>query len=242
MLKEAIEKILSLAPASVLTLGTREYTDRSIYPQPEPQLAHIGVCTLNGFVDLISNNLEFMHADSMKTSLFVHVVTEAEVQLIAKESDKWGRRLLFAKAKLMETVGFRFGEFMWHEPFVIGLQANFTDGGDRDYVLKLASNISSERVGTSADDGISQQVGVRSGVALKTQETIRARVQLAPYRTFREIEQPLSEFVLRVQQGAEGVAPKLALFEADGGSWKLTAIEAIARYLRPKVKDIPVVS
>lgn len=55
---------------------------------------------------------------------------------------------------------------------------------------------------------------------------------LRPYRTFREVEQPASRFVLRLQSGQGDGMPKAALFEADGGAWRLTAIEAIARWLR----------
>jgi len=55
-------------------------------------------------------------------------------------------------------------------------------------------------------------------------------VKLKPYRTFNEVEQPESEFLLRLSDGAQ-----VALYEADGGAWKLTARRNIADYLRKQL-------
>ena len=45
-------------------------------------------------------------------------------------------------------------------------------------------------------------------------------------RTFYEVEQPESEFLLRL--GDDG---KVGFFEADGGMWKMTARKTIKEYL-----------
>jgi hypothetical protein len=67
-------------------------------------------------------------------------------------------------------------------------------------------------------------------------------VELRPYRTFREIEQPASKFVLRVKRGGEGQKPGCALFEADGGFWKLEAIENIRKYIASKNLNITIIA
>lgn len=67
-------------------------------------------------------------------------------------------------------------------------------------------------------------------------------VYLAPYRTFREVTQPLSPFVLRMKQGREGGLPTVALFEADGGKWKLDAIAFIRDFLREKIETVPIIA
>jgi hypothetical protein len=54
---------------------------------------------------------------------------------------------------------------------------------------------------------------------------------LSPYRTFRELNQPESAFIFRMRGGGEGKAPQCALFEADGGKWKLDAVQAIKLWL-----------
>ena len=76
------------------------------------------------------------------------------------------------------------------------------------------------------DDGVTQTVSSASGVVLVKEEKIPNPVTLAPFRTFSEIEQPESSFVLRVNDRG-----RVGLFEADGGSWRNTAMLRIKEYL-----------
>ena len=62
---------------------------------------------------------------------------------------------------------------------------------------------------------------------------VRPRVQLRPFRTFLEVEQPESEFLLRVDAD-KGIG----LFEADGGVWKLEAKRNIADYFASHLADL----
>ena len=55
-------------------------------------------------------------------------------------------------------------------------------------------------------------------------------VALRPYRTFLDIHQPASEFVLRIKADKDE-GPRCALFEADGGAWRFTALEHIKSYM-----------
>ena len=54
-----------------------------------------------------------------------------------------------------------------------------------------------------------------------------------PYRTFLEVEQPASDFLLRLDKGG-----RPALYEADGGAWKLEAKRNIAAYLGEQLADL----
>ena len=64
-------------------------------------------------------------------------------------------------------------------------------------------------------------------------------VELKPYRTFFEIEQPSSSFVFRMKSGGKGHedGPMCSLHEADGGAWRLDAIEEVKHFLRYKKPD-----
>ena len=86
---------------------------------------------------------------------------------------------------------------------------------------------------SSVDNGISQEVSVRTGAVLKEQQTVQPIVRLQPYRTFLEVEQPASDFLLRLDK--EG---RPALYEADGGAWKLEAKRNIAAYLGEQLADL----
>ena len=58
-------------------------------------------------------------------------------------------------------------------------------------------------------------------------------VRLRPFRTFLEVEQPESEFLLLVDAD-KGIG----LFEADGGVWKLEAKRNIADYFASHLADL----
>ena len=53
---------------------------------------------------------------------------------------------------------------------------------------------------------------------------------LEPYRTFRDIAQPESPYIVRVLAN-EGRAPSVALFECEGEQWRVRAVNQIKTYL-----------
>jgi hypothetical protein len=239
MIKEAIEFIQQTSKPTIYPVGDKTFASNKLIevkPDPKKLPTQVNVSTLRGLVDLIEAQLE---PDWIKDgTVYIHINDHTRVTLNQKASDEEGRAHTFVIATLPKVDGFKFATFLDHESFIIGLQANFAPTDDRDYLLKIASSLTAETVATSDDDGISQRVGLRSGAVLKTSEVLRSRVTLAPFRTFREVEQPASEFVFRVRQQGDA----LALYEADGGKWKLDATETIARYFRTAVKDIPIVA
>lgn len=240
MIAEAIEKIEELVTPTVrdgkhgFVLSDRElneYDVRDALPEP------VHVSTLSALVALVSAKLNDLNV----SDAIVQVVNYDEVKLRARLADEYGRRDLHVVVDLPKAQGFQFGAFMDQESFLIGVMANFTADGDREYLLRIASNLTNERVIEGVDNGVTQTVGLKQGAALKTQETVRQRVSLAPFRTFREVQQPSSEFVFRVRQEKDEI-PKLALFEADGGKWKIDAAIAVRDWFGGKVGDIPVVA
>jgi hypothetical protein len=245
---DSINEILSLAPPNIHTVGDLEWTDKKldlIYP-PAPHAVECS--TLQGLVDLWAGELDDA---SSKGDLLCHITSPTTVALLSRESDDHGRRRIWAEATYPECKGFTFGAWLDPEPFIIGAQANFQrvkvendDGSfvkDLDYILQVASKISAEHAADNVDDGFAQRVTVRQGVALKTEQVLKPLVSLAPYRTFAEIDQVLSTFVFRARV-ADGAA-KLALFEADGGRWKLGAYSALKTWLTAKFGDkVPVIS
>lgn len=247
MLADFVSKILSLAVPSFHNVGDLEYSDRKlelIYP-PSPKL--VDCSTLQGLVDLHDGELDDAKS---KGDLLVHITSPTTVEIISRESDDHGRRRVWARATFPDCRTFQFGSWMDPENFIISAQQHFqrvkienADGTlspDLDYVLGVASKISAEAVQEHDDDGIAQRVSTRSGVVLKSETVLRPLVNLAPYRTFAEIDQVVSTFVFRARVGSGSV--NLALFEGDGGRWKLGAVAAIKAWLQPKFGDVPVIS
>lgn len=116
---------------------------------------------------------------------------------------------------------------------MIELQSMYAATGDRDYLLALLSHIDTSQGVSTMDNGVTQEVSVRRGVALKEQQTVQPIVHLQPYRTFLEVKQPASDFLLRIDKDGHP-----ALYEADGGAWKLEAKRNIAGYLSAQLADL----
>jgi hypothetical protein len=140
---------------------------------------------------------------------------------------------------------FPFGTFMSQEEFAIAFRSLFVprDGDDSDYVLTYASKLVGGTAIDGSDDGITQEVQVKRGLsgALKDKVSLKPIVKLSPYRTFREVEQPQSEFLLRVRL-SQNDTPTVALFEADGGAWINQATENIVQYIQTIIGGIPVIA
>jgi len=136
----------------------------------------------------------------------------------------------------------KFGIFMALDEFNIYLQSRFADGGRKSDVLKLVGNITDENVKNATDDGVAQQVVARAGISGKVPLEVPNPVMLAPYRTFSEVKQPESPFILRLQR-VEGQLPRAALFEADGGRWQVEAVEVIRAFVEANLpKGVGIVS
>ncbi|MFQ9697783.1 MAG: hypothetical protein ACLRY5_13210, partial [Zhenhengia sp.] len=100
-------------------------------------------------------------------------------------------------------------------------------------LLEVTGLVREQAVKEIGDDGVSQAATIKTGVASIGEVKVPNPVYLAPYRTFAEIEQPVSKFVFRMESG-----PKAALFEADGGAWKNEAILKIKDYLKEQLAGI----
>ena len=245
MIKEAIDRILGLAPPNLQTFGGLKYSDKSLHLISPPQAPELKSSTLRGLVDLLAHGFDGVDP----AEVFLHIESPTVVSVISKGSDEHGRRRVWARAAYPECKTFGFGSWLDPEAFIISCQASFqrakveNDDGtfakDLDYVLGIASKITAEQSTENTDDGFAQRVAVKQGIALKAETILKPMVNLAPYRTFAEIDQVISLFVFRarIQGGAQ-----LALFEGDGGRWKINAIAAIKAWLESQETSVEVIS
>lgn len=205
--------------------------------QPDPMPASMDVGTLTGLLDYIKANRDEL---DLKT-VSVFVCGPESVHLSSKVEGVLKQRTSHIRAGIESLFGegrFEFGKYMNCESFVIGLQTLFVDSPTRAQILQLVSAIRENQVKDTFDDGVAQSVTVAAGVALVGEQKVPNPVKLIPYRTFREIEQPESLFVLRLKQSQDGTKPLAALMEADGGAWKLEAIQRIAAYLKERIGEV----
>lgn len=181
--------------------------------------------TLSGFVNYVKANI-----DRTDKKLIIHIKDQRTVYLKGLlETD--GSRETLATAKAI-VPDFSFNYFMDSEEFVINFQSKFIANKDREILLKVMGNVVEENVKNTGDDGITQAVSIRQGVASRSDVKVPNPVLLQPYRTFLEVEQPESQFIFRMKDGPRG-----AIFEADGGAWVNQAITNIREYLKDQLND-----
>lgn len=227
LLKDAFEWIKNHGENYVHEIDGQQYTDRPIHPVQEPELPlanALTVHTLSAVVDYIKRQLD------TDKDLIIHVKDEETVYLM-DALNKDMRRNVYLKANAI-VPSITFDRYMDVETFNVELQSKFVQTELRDIMLKVVGNIQDENVQKTSDDGVSQTVTAKVGVASVAQVAVPNPVELAPYRTFVEVEQPESKFIFRMKSG-----PMAALFEADGGKWRNDAIQNIADYFRHELED-----
>ncbi len=197
---------------------------------PEPRA--VALHTLSGLVTYLRSQLDKLAAER----LAVHVISPGKVELLSCLEGFYQQRLTYVSCEA-EGPRFQFGRWMSVEEFVISLQSIFLDSGDRAAVLKVFGNLKEQTTKKTQDDGVTQVVTASAGIVREAEVPVPNPVLLQPYRTFSEVEQPLSKFVLRLQQG-----PQVALFEADGGAWRLKAIENIVAYLTAEKLGVSIIA
>ncbi|KKO51982.1 hypothetical protein [Paenibacillus sp. DMB20] len=225
MIKEAIEKILSLAAINTTTIGNQVYTNSELRRVSEAVTDTLKVRNLQGIVDYLKNNFD------EKLPVIVHVISPTQVHVVTEFNRDLSRSTLIEATALLPEIN--FGRFHDVENFNILLQSCFVDTEFKHRVLAIVGNVVDEKVVTVGDNGISQQVTAKAGIATVEPVVLPNPVWLKPYRTFVEIEQPESAFVFRMKDG-----PSAALFEADGGAWKLDAIERIKLYFNQELEQL----
>lgn len=224
MIREAIEYIVGLGRTDIYEENGQQYSTNKLYLLEEPKASQLEIRSLSGLVEYIKSNFDG------QDPLMIHVESPSEVTVFTKLNNDRNREYLIKATAMLPN--FRYENWYDPETFNIKLQSGFVKNTDRDIVLKVVGNIREEDVKTYGDDGVSQTVTAKVGVAQVGQVEVPNPVALAPYRTFVEVEQPTSNFVFRMKNG-----PVSALFEADGGAWKLEAMKNVKTYLEDALAE-----
>lgn len=227
MLAKMIDKIVSLKETKTFEINGQTYADANLFRIP-PHVDRpdcISVSGLDSICKLIRTELE-----KIGTTVMVQVKSADTVEVMTTYLGDFSRNTLYyAKA---DAPGIRTG-YRDREAALIELRSLFIPNDGTAYLLDLLRRMTNENSVSSTDNGVTQTVDARQGVALSAKVEVKPRVLLRPFRTFLEVEQPESEFLLRVD-AEKGIG----LFEADGGIWKLEAKRNIAEYFAKAMGDL----
>lgn len=238
MIQKALNYLVGLGKDEVkietVTLpdGTKQvYSNRPLerLSKYRPMADSIKMSTFTSLVDYIKGNI-----DTMAEQMIIQVKSPEEVWLFSKLDEDRKREYLVKVAA--QVPDFTYEKFISHETFCINVQAKFLNDPDtdKDLILKFAGTVEQGSVAEYGDNGVTQKATVRTGIASKSDAIVPNPVKLRPYRTFMEVEQPVSEFIFRMM---EDRSITCALFEADGGAWKNAAMQNIKNYLEFELAD-----
>lgn len=210
---------------------------KRIEPVERKQPPVYKVFTLRGLIDYIVEDPDCLFDQYER--LVLHVESQRSVRLYTKTygTDNSVRTELASCACTNRP--FEFNCYYGREDFMVALMSRFIQTDNAIGVGKLVGNLSVEDAVQVSDDGMNQSVTIKSGIARKASGVkVENPVVLAPIRSFPDIAQPESPFVLRIKNVADKEEPKVALFEADGDAWKCEAVQRIKELLQSELRPL----
>lgn len=236
--REGMEYLVNLgrerADVRVVEINGEYYTPDTLrrIEKPLPKRCEtFRAATLTGLVDYLLSGIDEFIGEYKR--VLVNVETPTYVEVLSPIHGSDARRDCIAVCQIDQPSLHR-DFYMDPEDFNIMLQTRVLQSPNRDLVLKFVGSLKDEQSNQTADDGFSQRVTVKTGVATVGDVTVVNPVYLAPRRTFPEVAQPESPYVLRFREG-----PKCALFDTDNLTWRNEAIENIGQWLREKLDGHP---
>ena len=129
-----------------------------------------------------------------------------------------------------------FGRFGAPEDLICGVQQIVAEDTERTRLLRLLSNLKQEDVRISTDDGVSQTVTAKSGIATVANEVVWNPFQLRVLRSFPEID-PLPEPLLLRFKSRPNAIPDAALFSVFPNAWKAAVAREVKAWLDARIPD-----
>jgi len=233
--KDAIEKIESMAnPVIYEGKDGNEYViekDGSI-EQIREELDYpltLMLTSLDALVKMVKTEALPLHSGS---TLYIEVSKHDHAECFMQPDPKLRqKRLSLYKVSATDVPGWKEDESLPFEQALIAVRTRFQHSADSHYLLGLLSEVSCGAKLTIADNGVATTVVTRKGIDLCENAVIRPIVALKPYRTFQEVDQPESEFHIRISEKG------IRFIEADGGMWKLAARNTVVEYLCTNLED-----
>lgn len=233
MLKSLFEYVVGLSKANMVTIDGTVYTDKPLHLPKMPTIETLHTDNLSSIVNFIKHAWDAdLHDIDDTVQKIIHVEDAGKVNLYSSVCNECMDRQKFMTAEWAGNK-FPFGQFMNAEKFNILLQTFFMETDDLKVIQQVVGNLRDEAVQNYGDDGVSQSVTIRTGIATVGQVRVPSPAKLRPYRTFLEVEQPASLFILRMREGGQ-----CALFEADGGLWRETARQNIRNYFEYELEKM----
>lgn len=234
MLKELYDRIQETAQPQIVGVGgvtylvTQDGKISEIFPKaiiPDT----LPLNSLDALVQLVKTEFPY-RLEEDRTALYITIPNHLTVRCFGHpDCDQSAVRPVYYEARATDVPGWDERVQLPFEEMQIALRTRFQETADTPYVQKLLSDISTGAKITYNDSGVATTVVTKKGIDLQANETIKPIVSLRPYRTFQEVDQPESVFLIRINERG------ISFIEADGGMWKLKARETVKAFLEDKL-------
>ena len=232
MIKEAIEKIQELCNRHTFNVEGETFcmdTEGNV-AQVRRELDRIQNITLSSLDAMVA----FVKTEAICSNpqVYITIPDHRTVNCFThpKEDLRKNREYLYT-ANATDVPGWGEKVALPFEEALIALRTRFQATPDTEYAQKLLSDITTGSKVTYNDNGVATSVVTKRGIDLQTNASIRPIISLRPYRTFQEVEQPASQFLIRINER------NITFIEADGGMWKLAARNTIKQYLEKALEN-----
>lgn len=222
-----IERIVTENKVQVIEANGRTFATKDLVEiMPRKDVAkEIRFSDLSSIVEIVKREME-----RFVLPIYINIETEKSVSVITSLDTEKEREKPYSA--VAEGSRFNFGSGYDYERFVIAIRSQFIQTPNTANLLQLLKKVSNIESVETSDDGITQSVVAKQGAMLASDVKISPIIRLAPFRTFIEVEQPDSDFLFRISD-----RNVFALYEADGGAWKIKAKKNIRAFFEATLGD-----
>lgn len=226
MIQKALQYLVSLKDNKTYQINGKTYSDHKLELIEDERFyrGEVEFKSLDAIVKMIKAEIK-----DYTGVVFIRVKDHKYVDVFTRPDDR--ERRVWPYSATCVDAEFNAG-WRSQQEAIIELRSRFIPTEDSEYLLNLISRINNDQGIQSTDNGVSQTVVTKQGVTLMGSETVKPRLALQPFRTFREVPQPESDFILRLDEDG-----RVGLFEADGGIWKMEAKDNIKAYFEEHLHD-----
>ena len=217
MLKEAIQHLQNAhVPAMVKGFDRQFIAYNGALKEIFAHWDMITVQTLQGIFG-------FHHSKDCPPLAFINIVSPTHMVGFGRVGENERLQPLFtAQAKTKE---FPYERPLSMEDFVLNVQVCFAESDDKTELLSAVSRVVQNSQVVQEDDGITQTLEIKSGIALKENKRISPVRNLEAYRSFPGFTSPVAPFLFRAHKDEKGV--KFSLTDMAGDNWIGATMEAL---------------
>ena len=168
MFAEIIDKIVSLKETKIFEIDGQTYSDANLtrIPPHVDRPDSVSVSGLDAVCKLVRTEIA-----KVGTTIMVHVRDYNKVEVMTTYLPDFSRNVLYRAQA--DAPGMRTG---WRdrETALIELRSLFIPNGGTEYLLDLLSRMSDENTVSTNDNGVTQTVTARQGVALNCSRSARS--------------------------------------------------------------------